>query len=105
MLFFSSIAFLTRWVFAQSDTCYFANGTALPDDNLYNEYKPCTSGSPSTICCGINRENPAVGNDTSGNTMDECLPNGLCQNRVTIAGVESTKLLLHASSGHMLNLS
>jgi hypothetical protein len=91
ILFFSSVAFLAKWALAQSDVCYFANGTALPDDDLYNEYKPCTSGGPSTICCGVNRANPAGGNDTDGNTRDECLPSGLCQNRVTIAGVEITK--------------
>lgn len=71
------------------DTCYFANGTALPDDPNYNEYQPCTSG-PTKICCGINRTNPAGGNGSLGFTVDECLPNGLCQNRVETNGVQTT---------------
>lgn len=76
---------------AQDGTCYFANGTALPTDPLYNQYSPCKSGGPSTICCGINRENAAGGNVTEGDTVDECLPNGLSQNRVTTDGIEEIK--------------
>jgi hypothetical protein len=73
-------------------TCYFANGTALPIDPIYNQYQPCQSGGPSTICCGIFRDNVAGGNITAGDTVDECLPNGLCQNRATTTdGVEETK--------------
>ncbi|CAO2650245.1 Nn.00g015370.m01.CDS01 [Neocucurbitaria sp. VM-36] len=83
------VIFLAQTISAQSGTCYFANGTALPNDPGYNEYQPCTSG-PSTICCGINRANPAGGNGSNGFTVDECLPNGLCQNRVTTDGVQKT---------------
>ena len=73
-------------------TCYFANGTALRTDAIYNQYQPCQSGGPSTICCGIFRDNVAGGNITAGDTIDECLPNGLCQNRATTTdGVEETK--------------
>ncbi|KAF3038049.1 hypothetical protein E8E11_002169 [Didymella keratinophila] len=65
-------------------TCYFANGTALPKTPDYLEYQAC---SGSNICCGLNRSNPANGDPADGNTMDECLPNGLCQNRRTEAGI------------------
>jgi len=78
-LFFAAI-FATRTTHAQG-TCYFANGTALPNIPGYNEYEPCTSG-PSTICCGTNRALPAGVSRTPGSFVrDECLPNGLCQNR------------------------
>jgi len=71
--------FATRTTHAQS--CYFANGTVLPNTPGYNEYEPCTSG-PSTICCGTNRALPPGVSRTPGSFVrDECLPNGLCQNR------------------------
>ncbi|KAF1846992.1 uncharacterized protein K460DRAFT_413805 [Cucurbitaria berberidis CBS 394.84] len=63
---------------AQRSPCYFANGTVLPDEEFYNSYQPCTSGGPPTICCAFDRPNPAGG---IRDTVDECLPNGLCQNR------------------------
>jgi hypothetical protein len=72
-------------------TCYFAHGTAIPVDPIYNQYRPCTSGGPSTICCGIDRENVAGGNSTDGDTTDECLLNGLFQNRAVVDEVEETK--------------
>ena len=89
LLLIVPVIFFAQRISAQSGTCYFANGTALPNDPGYNEYQPCTSG-PSTICCGINRANPAGGDSSKGFTVDECLPNGLCQNRITTDGVEKT---------------
>lgn len=68
--------------------CYFANGTVLPNNADYNEYQPCSG--VGSICCGTNRDNPAGGNSSNGFTADECLPNGLCQNRITADGVERT---------------
>ncbi|KAF3000243.1 hypothetical protein E8E13_007679 [Curvularia kusanoi] len=68
-------------------TCYFANGTALPKNPTYLEYQACPG---SSICCGLNRSNPANGDPANGFTRDECLPNGLCQNRETVNGVGKT---------------
>jgi hypothetical protein len=95
LLSLTSLSLLVLPTVAQTGmvgTCYFANGTALPVDPIYNQYQLCQSGGPSTICCGIFRDNVAGGNVTAGDTMDECLPNGLCQNRATTTdGVEETK--------------
>jgi hypothetical protein len=91
LLFSLSAAYLLQFAAAQ---CFFANGTQLPDTPEYSEYKPCSTGGPATICCGINRENPAGGNATIGRTADECLPNGLCQNRQTKSGVQSTQYVV-----------
>lgn len=79
--------FLFRLALAQvSDqpTCYFANGTALPNRPGYLQYQACNG---SSICCGLNRSNPPNGDRADGFTMDECLPNGLCQNRRTEDGI------------------
>ena len=65
-------------------TCYFANGTAIPKTPDYLQYQAC---SGSSICCGLNRSNPSNGDPANGFTKDECLPNGLCQNRVTENGI------------------
>lgn len=64
--------------------CRFGNGTLLPDIAEWNIYQPCpgTDGS-TTICCAIGRSNPPWGNISQGYTQDDCLPNGLCQNRLT----------------------
>ncbi|KAH8628509.1 hypothetical protein IG631_15766 [Alternaria alternata] len=95
LLSFTSLSLLVLPTVAMTGmvgTCYFANGTALPTDPIYNQYQPCQSGGPSAICCGIFRDNVAGGNVTAGDTVDECLPNGLCQNRATTTdGVEETK--------------
>ena len=68
-------------------TCYFANGTALPKTPGYLEYQACPG---SSICCGINRSNIPNGDPANGFTRDECLPNGLCQNRETKNGIGRT---------------
>ncbi|KAG9187043.1 hypothetical protein G6011_10151 [Alternaria panax] len=73
--------------------CYFANSTALPsDDPMYTQYQPCEAGGPVTICRGMSRDNIADENITGGDTKDEYLPNGMCQNRATtVDGVEEMK--------------
>lgn len=68
-----------------SGTCYFANGTALPDTPDYSAYEPCISGA-TTTCCGTKRTLPPGAIRQSGFTRDECLPNGLCQNRYLTVG-------------------
>lgn len=76
-------------------TCYFANGTALPKTPDYLEYQACPG---SSICCGINRTNPSNGDPANGFTRDECLPNGLCQNRETVNGIGKTSYVrIHQS--------
>ncbi|KAF9696253.1 hypothetical protein EKO04_006213 [Ascochyta lentis] len=82
-----SATFLFELALAQVSgqaTCYFANGTATPKTPDYLQYQAC---SGSAICCGLNRLNPSNGDPANGFTMDECLPNGLCQNRVTENGI------------------
>ncbi|OAL48511.1 hypothetical protein IQ07DRAFT_571266 [Pyrenochaeta sp. DS3sAY3a] len=75
-----SILLLAKQAVAQSK-CYFANGTPLPyNDDAFNDYQPCFG--VGGICCGLNRRNPSGGYERDGWTVDECLPNGLCQNRV-----------------------
>lgn len=66
--------------------CYYANGTMMRP----SEVRQCSTGV-STICCTINRPNPP-GNETTeaGWTQDECLPNGLCQNRAMSHGKRKT---------------
>ncbi|KAJ4983949.1 hypothetical protein SVAN01_10570 [Stagonosporopsis vannaccii] len=69
---------------AAQGQCRFGNGTLLPDVPEWNIYQPCPSADgPPTICCATNRDNPPWGNISLGYTRDECLPNGLCQNRIT----------------------
>ncbi|KAF2828324.1 hypothetical protein CC86DRAFT_454161 [Ophiobolus disseminans] len=74
-----STVYIAKTSYAQ---CYFANGTALPNSPDYSAYEPCASG-PTTTCCGTNRALPpgAVRDGSAGFTRDECMPNGLCQNR------------------------
>ena len=58
--------------------CLFKNGTTLPTGGVSDWYQPCPG---TAIYCALNRDNPPGGNGTLGFTQDECLPNGLCQNR------------------------
>jgi hypothetical protein len=74
-------AALGAGILAQStDACRFKNGTALPSEGFYDWYQPCPG---SSVCCALNRDNAPGGNVSLGLTRDECLPNGLCQNRAT----------------------
>ncbi|KAH6633046.1 hypothetical protein C7974DRAFT_163792 [Boeremia exigua] len=78
-----SIGSLVTLVAAQGK-CRFGNGTLLPDVPEWNIYQPCAaSDGPTTICCATNRDNEPWGNVSLGFTRDECLPNGVCQNRLT----------------------
>lgn len=61
--------------------CYLPNGK---HDPLNKWAEPCSSDplSPlSTICCQLGWANAPGGDLKNGPTKDECLPNGLCQNR------------------------
>jgi hypothetical protein len=65
-------------------TCYWPPGNATYDRDLY-EHQPCSNDTTSplnTICCALNRTNPSGGDKLQGRTNDECLPNGICRNRV-----------------------
>ncbi|KAF3044312.1 hypothetical protein E8E12_007193 [Didymella heteroderae] len=69
---------------AAQGKCRFPNGTFLPDDPAWNIYQPCLAeNGPVTTCCALARSNPPYGNISLGYTQDECLPNGLCMNRIT----------------------
>lgn len=86
--------------------CRFNNGTLLPDTTQYRQYAPCAeTGSLSAICCALIRDNEPGGNMSMGATRDECLQNGICQNRwiqsedgleVTAWVCKPTKFLTHA---------
>jgi hypothetical protein len=59
--------------------CFHPNGTQTTD--LY--HAPCSndiSNPLSTICCAVERANPAQGLSTDGFSRDICLDNGICQN-------------------------
>lgn len=65
-----------------AQTCYFPSGAPLPStDWFYSSMAPCNLPGLETICCATNRTNPSGADMALGNTRDECLPNGLCQNR------------------------
>lgn len=69
---------------AAQGKCRFPNGTFLPDDPAWNIYQPCLAeNGPVTTCCALARSNPPYGNISLGYTQDECLPNGVCMNRIT----------------------
>jgi hypothetical protein len=72
-----------------AQTCYLPNGTPLPSTgDFFPAFQPCTSGGPSTICCATNRTREPGGDARDGEVKDECLSNGLCQNRRIKNGVE-----------------
>ncbi|OSS50962.1 hypothetical protein B5807_04620 [Epicoccum nigrum] len=80
---YTSLAASVALVQAQG-SCRFGNGTLLPDTSEWNIYQPCPGDDgPGTICCALNRSQPPWGNFSLGATRDDCLPNGLCQNRIT----------------------
>ncbi|KAH4253010.1 hypothetical protein HBI04_193450 [Parastagonospora nodorum] len=86
ILLIFSIFYILSIAHAQSQ-CYSPNGNVLRSDGSYfSGFQACTSGGPPTICCATNRANPAGGDRSKGDTKDECLPNGLCQNRSVEAG-------------------
>ncbi|KAH7380211.1 hypothetical protein DE146DRAFT_288033 [Phaeosphaeria sp. MPI-PUGE-AT-0046c] len=61
-------------------TCFLPNGTANPSLGA----APCSSdpSNPlSAVCCNTKWSNPPGGDLKFGQPQDECLPNGLCQNR------------------------
>lgn len=64
--------------------CRFDNGTLLPNTKQYGQYAPCAEAdSLAAVCCALIRDNKPGGNLSMGATRDECLPNGICQNRWT----------------------
>lgn len=61
-------------------TCFLPNGTANPSTGA----APCSSDPSdplSAVCCNTQWSNPPGGDLKFGQPQDECLPNGLCQNR------------------------
>jgi hypothetical protein len=77
------VVICTLWTFVRA-TCYWPPGNETYDRDLY-EHQPCsndTTSPLSTICCALNRTNISGGDKLNGRTNDECLPNGICRNRV-----------------------
>jgi hypothetical protein len=89
---FYLIAFILSTA-VQADNCYFANGTALPEN--YNGVVPCLNGPVRTICCALNRTNPFGGDFSDGETRDVCLDNGLCMNSHITEGKNETSYWLN----------
>ncbi|KAH7413984.1 hypothetical protein DE146DRAFT_762503 [Phaeosphaeria sp. MPI-PUGE-AT-0046c] len=76
---------------ALGQVCYLPNGSPLPSiGTFFPAFAPCTSGGPSTVCCATNRTGEPGGDVKNGEVKDECLPNGLCQNRRVRNGVEGS---------------
>jgi hypothetical protein len=77
------VVFCTLLTFVRA-TCYWPPGNETYDRDLY-EHQPCSNDTTSplnTICCALNRTNISGGDKLNGRTNDECLPNGICRNRV-----------------------
>lgn len=72
--------------------CYLPNGQPQA---LGGALVPCQIDPVRTICCATNRTNPAGGNLKNGQTADECLMNGLCQNRLTYNGNNETHFYIN----------
>jgi hypothetical protein len=73
-----------------SSTCFLPNGT----ESTSLGAQPCSldpSNPLSSTCCNTKWENVPGGDLKFGQPKDECLPNGLCQNRgmSTIQGKEA----------------
>ncbi|KAH6870718.1 hypothetical protein BKA58DRAFT_440257 [Alternaria rosae] len=65
---------------SSTPTCFLPNGTAHQDEGTSR----CSSISSSPLyntCCQTQWPNPPGGDVINGPTADECMPNGLCQNR------------------------
>jgi hypothetical protein len=82
------VAFLSLLKLSTS-TCYLPNGTAHDDEGT----QPCSFDNANplhTTCCHGKWGNSPGGDIKFGTTKDECLPNGLCQNRgmSTVVGQE-----------------
>jgi hypothetical protein len=88
-----SLLSFTTTIFAHD--CFFANGTSLPDASPYDQTAPCKEDGLTTICCALNRSNKPGGNLRDGYPADECLPNGLCQNRLVENGEMKTQYWLN----------
>jgi hypothetical protein len=85
---FSLLIPTAYFTIALAQTCYLPNTTPLPSTgDFFPAFQPCTSGGPLTICCATNRTRDPGGDARDGEVKDECLPNGLCQNRRIKNGV------------------
>ncbi|KAF1849211.1 uncharacterized protein K460DRAFT_415619 [Cucurbitaria berberidis CBS 394.84] len=76
----SIILLIATLVEVSVSSCFLPNGTAL-DDRWAQSCSPDPRNPLHTVCCHTKWENPPGGDIILGPTADECLPNGLCQNR------------------------
>jgi hypothetical protein len=67
---------------ALAQTCYSPAGLPVQKE----EVVPCALDGVTSICCYTNRTREAGMSHEGGATADECLPNGICQNRFTYQG-------------------
>ncbi|KAF2644648.1 hypothetical protein P280DRAFT_465942 [Massarina eburnea CBS 473.64] len=92
-ILFPFLSFLTPTLAAAD--CFFANGTVLPTTQaFFSTIQPCVDDPVKTICCNLGRDNEPGGDYVNGYTNDECLPNGLCQNRLVKNGTKTTNYWL-----------
>lgn len=71
---------LTTIITLATSICFLPNGTSHDDQGT----QPCSLDPSSPLhntCCHSKWENAAGGDLKFGQPKDECLPNGLCQNR------------------------
>ncbi|KAH7119767.1 hypothetical protein B0J11DRAFT_582273 [Dendryphion nanum] len=61
--------------------CYAPDGLVDPENKWVNPCSTNSSSPLSKICCQTGWDNPPGGDRAFAPTRDECLPNGLCQNR------------------------
>jgi hypothetical protein len=69
-------------ILSLAQKCYSLFGLEVTAD----EVVPCKLDAVTSICCSTNRTRAPGMSHEGGNTADECLPNGLCQNRFTYEG-------------------
>jgi hypothetical protein len=84
-LFLQFVAF-TKLIQPVHSTCYLPNGTS-PDDNYVQPCATDLSNPLSSTCCHTKWANPPGSDIKYGPTKDECMPNGLCQNRGSSSNV------------------
>lgn len=71
LIFLLHLLFLASFA---TGNCYYPNGQEADWT-----YAKCAG---LNMCCALERANHPGGNSSSGLTVDQCLPNGLCQNDV-----------------------
>lgn len=67
---------LLSYISSGTAVCYDPSGDSVSDPS----FQPCGN----SMCCATNRTNPPGGNYDHGFTADQCLENGLCENKIQV---------------------